>query len=193
VPGLVATRLQRARQAVEARRRVIPLIAAFFLGFAAARSCYPLLRPVFVGGPLAPLKLGVLEAHRAAKPCCEVTASPWVALGSVLTVGAGLLSLSFLVQEQRRRSATKSLLRNRLYRVGLAAFTASFFAPWLSRGDVGTAFTEVLLGVAGCAVLSAAWPGWGRRTRLQAVALFLVAAGLAVLLGYHIDSLVLKG
>jgi hypothetical protein len=178
---------------VEARQHLIPLFAAFFLGFGVARACYPLVRRVVVRGPLADLKLAVLEAHRASGACCDLKISPSFAFQDLLTLAAGVLSLSCLVQEVRRRSATRSLLRNQLYRGGLLAFTASFFVPWLLRGEAGMKVVEVLVGAAGAAIIAAAWPRWSRGTRLEAMTLFLLASSLAVVVGYYIDSLVLKG
>jgi hypothetical protein len=188
-----ATRFRRGRQVVEARQHVIPLLAAFFLGFGVARACYPLVRRVVVRGPLAELKLAVLEAHRASGACCDLKTSPSFAVGDLMALAAGVLSLSCLVQELRRRSGTRSLLRNQLYRGALLAFTASFFVPWLLRGEVGMKVVEILVGAAGAAMVAGAWPRWSRGTRLEAMALFLLASSLAVIVGYYIDSLVLKG
>jgi hypothetical protein len=193
VGTIVRTRYGRARQAVEARQRVIPLGAAFFLGFATARVYYPLVRHALVRGALAPLKLAVLEARRPPKVCCDAGTGPVDWSWALVTVLSTVVLVSWIVEEQRRRSVTKGQFRNRLYRIGLVAFTASLVVPWLQMGDVGHTLARLLAGAAGCAVVAAAWRSWRRGTRLEAMALFVGGSGLAILLGHFIDSLVLKG
>jgi hypothetical protein len=187
------TRYKRARQAAQARRHVIPLAASFFLGFAAARACYPFIRRLFLTGALAPLKISVLEAHRTPRPWRELSGAPLDWLWAAPMLAAALVSVWCVVEEERRRSVAKSLLRNRVYRIGVAAFAASLVVPWVRMGEMGRAATDALVALAACAVVGAAWPVWRQATRMQALALFIGGSGLAILIAYYIDSLVLRG
>ncbi|MCU0241037.1 MAG: hypothetical protein MUF51_01285, partial [Vicinamibacteria bacterium] len=100
------------------RLNVLPFIGVFFMGVIGAKASYPIIRWLcFLSGPLGFLRAEAFRVDRLHFHSGGMTGP----LGSI--VGAAFC-LFLLAQEQRRKSPTLLLWRNRLYRVGLLAFMA---------------------------------------------------------------------
>jgi hypothetical protein len=182
----VATKMLRLRREVELRRVWLPMFAALLLGFALGSACYPVVgRPVLLGGPLGSLRRAVLAGH----------GTPVFAFGlwdTFLSLGFGVLCLTWLAQEQRRTSRTLLLPQSKYYRLALLALGISCVIAWPGRGEVATRISHLAAALAGGAILLAAWPGWRLGRRLQAVVLLAVGCSIAVFVAYQADCWFLR-
>jgi hypothetical protein len=183
---LVATRMRRARNEAQLRKMVLPMFAAFCLGFALGDACYPVVgRQVLLGGPLLSLRNAVLENYRS--PVFRF--GPW---DTLLSLGCAALCLVSVAQEQRRTSRSLSLPESRFYRLALLGLGASCLIAWPGRGELATRISHWLAALAGVGVLAAAWPCWRPRRRIQAAALLVAGCGLAVCVAYQVDYWLLR-
>jgi len=178
--------MRRARNEVQLRKTLLPMLAAFCLGYAVGDACYPVVgRPVLLGGPLLSMRTAVLDNYR----------SPVIRFGlweTLLSLGCAALCFVAVAQEARRTSRSLALPKSRFYRLALLGLGASCLIAWPGRGELATRISHWLAALAGVGVLAAAWPCWGPRRRIQAAALLVAGCGLAVCAAYQLDYWLLR-